>query len=206
MTKSQNFYLKGTLRSKNISVGKYTYFAKEKLNEDFEEDYVLYNREGRSNLIIGNFTSIANGVEFIMPSANHAMESFSTFPFMTVNKKWFKKTSMTVEDMPQKGDTIVGHDVWIGRNATILPGVTIGNGAVIGSNAVVSKDVPDYAIVAGNPARIIRYRFSTEMITFLNELEWWHFSDAQLDQAVPYLTNLNLEKSKQALLNIKNSQ
>lgn len=111
---------------------------------------------------------------------------------------------MRAEDMPVKGDTVIGNDVWIGRGATIMPGVKIGNGAVIGSMAVVAKDVPDYAIVAGNPARIIRYRFDQETIDFLNDLEWWDFSDEQIDEAIPFLTNLDLEESKAGLLKIKN--
>lgn len=110
---------------------------------------------------------------------------------------------MTAADMPQKGDVIIGHDVWIGRDATILPGVAMRNGAVIGAKSVVTKDVPPYAIVGGNPAKIISYRFDKETISFLQDLEWGHFTEEQIDQAIPSLTSLDLEASKQALLPIK---
>lgn len=204
MKQAEMIYLKDTVKSSNIFAGKYTYYVKEKANEDFEEDCVLYNKEDRAKLIFGSFTSIANGVRIIMPAANHSMNSISTYPFMAIKKDWYERASMRAEDMPVKGDTVIGNDVWIGRGATIMPGVKIGNGAVIGSMAVVAKDVPDYAIVAGNPARLIRYRFDQETIDFLNDLEWWDFSDEQIDEAIPFLTNLDLEESKAGLLKIKN--
>lgn len=185
-----------------IHIGKYSYYGAEG-EEDFFEDNVLYHRPGHGELTIGNFCSIANGVQFIMGAANHSMQSFSSYPFIVVKEKWRKKMGMTAADMPQKGDTTVGHDVWIGRDATILPGVTVGNGAVIGAKSVVAKDVPPYAIVAGNPAKVIKYRFDEETIAFLQELEWWHFSEEQIDEAIPYLTSLDLEASKHALFQIK---
>lgn len=203
MTKDgQMLFLKENNHHPEIHIGDYTYYASEGA-EDFFVDNVLYHHPGHGQLWIGNFCSIANGVQFIMGAANHSMQSFSSYPFNQIKKEWRDKLGMTAADMPQRGDTRVGHDVWLGRDARILPGVTIGNGAVIGASAVVAKDIPPYAVAVGNPARVVKYRFDEETIAFLQELKWWDFSEEQIDQAIPYLTSLDLEASKKALLDIK---
>lgn len=153
-------------------------------------------------MYIGKFTSIAYGIEIIMGAANHSMSSFSTYPFSLISDNWRSNLGMTKEDMPEKGDTIIGNDVWIGRKAHIMPGIKIGNGAIIGSYSVVTKDVPPYAVVAGNPAKVIRTRFDAETIDFLENLKWWDFKPEYLEQAVPYITSVDIEKSKDELRKI----
>lgn len=204
MEKAIMVFLKDSFEAENITAGKYTYYAKECEDELFERDNVLYNFPGHGNLKFGNFCSIANGVQFIMGAANHSTSSISSYPFMQVKDKWRERMGMTAQDMPHKGDTIIGNDVWIGRDATIMPGVKIGDGAVIGSKAVVAKDIPDYAIAVGNPAYVVKYRFDEATINFLSHLKWWDFTEEQLDEALPYLTSIDLERSKKALLDIKN--
>ena len=188
----------------NISVGKYSYYS---LDDDpdtvFDRDVVHYNYPGHGSLKIGSFVSIAVGVEIIMGAANHATDCFSSFPFNQVSLDWARWTTIEKKDMPDRGDTIIGNDVWIGRQATIMPGVRIGDGAIIGAHAVVAKDVPAYAVVVGNPAKVVRFRFEDETIEFLEALRWWDFSDGQLDRAIPYLTSLDLDSSRDALLAIK---
>ena len=123
-------------------------------------------------LIIGKFCAIAKGIEFVMNGANHRMCSVTTYPFNIMGHGW-EKAAPSLKDLPLKGDTIVGNDVWIGQNVTVMPGVQIGDGAIIAANSVVAKSVPAYHIVGGNPARIIRKRFDDDLISFLLELKWW---------------------------------
>lgn len=129
---------------------------------DFESHVIHHYPWYDDKLIIGKFCQIAAGVTFIMNGANHQMNSASTYPFYIFNG-WGAEVP-PLSDMPCKGDTVVGHDVWIGQNATILPGVKIGDGAIIGTESVVGNDVPPYTVVAGNPVRQIRKRFDQEMI------------------------------------------
>ncbi len=197
-------YIKNTVKSPNIHIGDFTYYNNQgEENSDFEKDNVLYNVSGHGDLYIGKFTSIAYGVEIIMNAANHSTKSFSSYPFNLISENWASRLGMTKEDMPQKGDTIIGNDVWIGRKACIMPGIKIGNGAIIGSYSVVTKDVPPYAIVGGNPAKIIRFRFDEETIEFLENLKWWDFSPELVVEAIPYLTSIDIEKSKEELKKLK---
>lgn len=196
-------FLKDKVQATNVHIGAYTYYAQNSDDDDFEKHHILYNREGHGQLDIGKFCSLANGVEIIMGAANHSMKSISSYPFNMVKEEWAHRLGMTGKDLPNKGDTVIENDVWIGQKATIMPGVRIGNGAVVGSKAVVAKDVPPYAVVVGNPAHIVSYRFDPDTIAFLEELKWWDFSEEQLDKAVPHLTSVHLEESKQALLKIK---
>lgn len=200
---TEMIYLKDTIHAQNVTVGDYTYYAKDREEEDFERDNILYNVSGHGRLEIGKFCSLANGIEIIMGAANHSIRSFSSYPFNLVKPEWRNHLGMTREDMPNKGDTVIGNDVWIGQKATIMPGVTIGNGAVIGSKAVVAKNIPPYAIAVGNPARVIKYRFDEETIAFLEKLKWWNFSEEQLNSAIPYLTSVHLEEAKEELMKIK---
>ena len=151
----------------------------------------------RDKLIIGKFCQIAAGVEFMMNDANHQMSAVSTFPFYTL-EGWNMKAPAS-SDMPFKGDTIIGNDVWIGQNAVILPGVHIGDGAIIGANSVVGKDVDPYSIVAGNPARVIRMRFDDEMIALLEKLKWWDMDIETINSLIPMLTSSDLENVKTEL-------
>lgn len=203
MTVHNMLFLKDASDNPDFIIGDYSYYSLENEQENFFEDNILYYHKNHGKLQIGKFCSLANGVQFIMGAANHSIASFSSYPFNMVKEDWRDKLGMTAADMPQKGDTQVGHDVWIGRDATIMPGVQIGNGAVIGAKAVVAKDIPPYAVAVGNPAQIIKYRFDSETIAFLSELEWWDFTEAQLEAAIPYLTSLDLESSKAALQQIK---
>ena len=180
-------YVKPTIKSPNIIVGDFTYFS----DRDFEK-HVLHNYDFYGDrLIIGKFCQIASGVTFIMNEANHQMNSASTYPFYIMHG--WTQTPPAPEDLPMKGDTVIGNDVWIGQNATILPGVHIGDGAIIGLGSIVGHDVEPYTIVAGNPAQPIRKRFDSEIIQLLLQLQWWDKDISEIQRLIPLLANNNLE-------------
>jgi virginiamycin A acetyltransferase len=163
-------FIKNTITKPNIIVGDYSYY--DAVNGELFEEQVLYHYEViGTKLIVGKFCSIAPEVRFIMDGGNHRMDG-STYPFNIFGNGWEVHTP-TLEDLPIKGDTFVGNDVWIGRRATIMPGVKIGDGAIISAEAVVVKDVEPYTIVGGNPAKEIRKRFSPEVIQELLRIKWW---------------------------------
>lgn len=186
-------YVKPTVKNPNITVGDFTYFA----GVDFESHVTHHYGFNGDKLIIGKFCQIASGVNFVMNGANHQMNAVSTYPFYVL-EGWEQETP-SAEDMPLKGDTVVGNDVWIGQNVTILPGVHIGDGAIIGLNSVVSRHVPPYTVVAGNPARFIRKRFDDELTALLLEWKWWDKTPAEINTLIPILTDSNLERVKREI-------
>lgn len=186
-------YVKPTVTRPNIIVGEFTYFS----DENFESHVTHHYDFNGDKLIIGKFCQIAAGVNFIMNGANHQMNAVSTFPFYIFNG-WQQETPPMFE-MPLKGDTVVGNDVWIGQNATILPGVRIGDGAIIGANSTVGSDVEPYTIVAGNPVRVIRKRFDDELIEVLEEVKWWDLPVDEINELIPILSCSDLEKVKRKL-------
>ena len=186
----KEIYVKPTIKNENIVVGDFTYIA----DSNFESHVTHHYPWLGDKLIIGKFCQIAAGVEFVMNGANHQMNAVSTFPFYTL-EGWNMDPPET-EDLQLRGDTVIGNDVWIGQNATILPGVKIGNGAIIGANSVVGSDVEAYTIVAGNPARIIRKRFDDDLIKLMLEWKWWDYSIEEIDGFIPILTNSNLDEVK----------
>ncbi len=156
----ETVYLKPNISKPNITVGKYTMYN-DFVNDprEFEKNNVLYHYPvNRDGLIIGKFCSIACGAKFIFTSANHALKSLSTYPFPIFFEEWGLDVENITEAWDNKGDIVIGNDVWIGYEAVILSGVTIGDGAIIGTRAVVTKDVPPYTIAGGVPARMIRKR------------------------------------------------
>jgi virginiamycin A acetyltransferase len=165
-------YIKNTITRSNIIVGDYTYYSDANNSEDFEKHVTHHYEFLGDRLIIGRFCAIAQGVEFVMNGANHRMCSVTTYPFNIMGNGWEKSTP-SLEDLPFKGDTLVGNDVWIGQNATVMPGVHIGDGAIIAANSVVTRDVPAYHIAGGNPCKILRKRFDDELIEYLLDLKWW---------------------------------
>ncbi|MDO4981951.1 MAG: CatB-related O-acetyltransferase [Eubacteriales bacterium] len=189
----KEIYIKPTLKNANIIVGDFTYIA----DSEFESHVTHFYPWSRDRLIIGKFCQIASGVEFVMNDANHQMNAVSTFPFYTL-EGWSMEPPKT-EDMPFKGDTVIGNDVWIGQNATILPGVHIGDGAIIGAGSVVGSDVAPYTVVVGNSARAIRKRFDDEMIALLLEWKWWDKSIEEINRLIPILTNSDIEKVKKQI-------
>ena len=186
----REIYVKPTLQNPNILVGDFTYIA----DSDFESHVTHHYPWNGDRLIIGKFCQIAAGVEFVMNGANHQMNAVSTFPFYTL-EGWNMEAPAMV-DLPLKGDTVIGCDVWIGQNAVILPGVHIGDGAIIGANSVVGSDVAPYSIVAGNPARELRKRFDDELIDLMLRFRWWDKPIAEIDTLIPLLTCSDLEKVK----------
>lgn len=188
-------FVKNTIKNPNIQVGDFTYYSDENGCEDFEKHVTHHYTFVGDKLIIGKFCAIASGVEFIMNGANHRMNSVTTYPFNIMGNGWEKATPR-LEDLPYKGDTIVGNDVWIGQNVTILPGINIGDGAVIASNSVVTKDVPSYHIVGGNPAKIIRKRFEDNLIDYLLELRWWDWGREKIFSNLEILCSADLERIK----------
>ncbi|NEP83937.1 MAG: CatB-related O-acetyltransferase [Okeania sp. SIO3B3] len=165
-------YLKNIVTNPSIVVGDYTYY------DDFEdptrfEDNVLYNFDFEDDkLVIGKFCSIASGVKFILNGGNHRTDWLTTYPFPVFGDGWEKAMP---DSFPNKGDIVIGNDVWLGYNATIMPGITVGDGAIVATQAVVTRDVPPYAIVGGNPADIIRKRFDDPTIERLLKIQWWNW-------------------------------
>lgn len=174
---NQTVYLKSVITHQNIEVGDFTIYN-DFVNDprDFEKNNVLYHYPiNRDRLIIGKFCSIACGAKFIFNCANHTLKSLSTYTFPLFFEEWDLPKSDVVSAWDNKGDIVIGNDVWIGYDAIIMAGVTIGDGAIIGTRAVVTKDVEPYSIVGGVPAKEIRKRFSTDIIARLQELQWWNW-------------------------------
>ena len=189
-------YVKPTIRNKNIIVGDFTYYS----GVDFEKCVTHFYDFYGDRLIIGKFCQIASGVEFIMNGANHQMDCVSTFPFY-IFEKWNENVP-AIDKMPLKGDTIIGNDVWIGQNATILPGTRMGDGVIVGAESVVGGDVEPYTIVAGNPARLIRKRFDDELIAMLLKLKWWDLPVGEIMKLVPLLHDNDMDNVKEKISGI----
>jgi len=187
-------FLKNIIDNPNVEVGDYTYY------DDFEDVHnfvknVKYHFEFIGDkLKIGKFCMIASGVSFIMNGANHLTYALSSYPFAIFGNGW--EGAMDGKSYPSKGDTIIGNDVWIGHNATIMAGVTIGDGAIIAAHSVITKDVAPYSIVGGNPAQLIRLRFKESVIDDLLALQWWDWDIEKITANVQYLTGGNIDKLK----------
>ena len=183
-------YIKPTITRPNIIVGDFSYYS----GPDFENCVIHHYEFYGDKLIIGKYCQVAAGALFIMNGANHKMNSASTFPFY-IFEGW-KQDIPPLSDMPCKGDTIIGNDVWIGQDAVILPGVNIGDGAIIGLKSVVGSNVEPYAIVAGAPAKLVRKRFDDELIALLQELKWWDKPVGEVQELIPILNDDDFERVK----------
>ena len=171
----QTVYLNAVVTDPNITVGEYTMYN-DFVNDpaDFQKNNVLYHYPvNRDKLIIGKFCSVACGAKFIFTSANHTLNSLSTYPFPIFYEEWGLNRADVASAWDNKGDIVIGSDVCIGYEAVLLSGVTVGDGAIIGARAVVTKDVPPYTVVGGVPARPIRRRFDDETVEKLLALRWW---------------------------------
>lgn len=158
----------------NVEIGRYTYYDDPDAPEEFFTRNVLHHFDFVGDrLVIGPFCAIATGARFVMNGANHAMGGFSTYPFNIFGAGWEKGFDVATWEAENRGDTIIGADVWIGSEAWIMPGVKIGPGAIIAARSVVTHDVAPYAVVAGNPAREVRRRFDDATIEALLDLAWW---------------------------------
>lgn len=171
----ETVYLKNVVTDPSITVGDYTMYNDYVHDpRDFEKNNVLYHYPvNHDRLVIGKFCSIACGAKFIFNSANHTLSSLSSYPFPIFFEEWGLNGKDVASAWDNKGDIVIGNDVWIGYEAVLMPGVTVGDGAIIGARAVVTKDVPPYTIVGGVPAREIRKRFDEETIAKLLQLKWW---------------------------------
>lgn len=184
-------FLKNIIKNPNIIVGVYTYYDDFEDVTNFEKNVKYHFDFTGDKLIIGKFCMIASDVTFIMNGANHLTDVITTYPFAIFGNAW--ANAMEGKNYPSKGNIVVGNDVWIGYNATIMAGVTIGDGAIIGTNSVVTKDVEPYAIVGGNPAKLIKKRFSDDEIKDLLEIKWWDWEIEKITRNVQNLTDKNVE-------------
>ena len=185
----QTVYLNAVIKDTQIEVGDYTIYNDFVANPLlFEKNNVLYHYPIlREKLIIGKFCSIACGTKFLFNCANHSLKSLSTYTFPLFYEEWELEKSNITTAWDNKGDIVIGNDVWIGYEAVIMAGVHIGDGAIIAARAVVTKDVPPYTIVGGTPAKEIRKRFDAEVIQQLLMLKWWDWSTDEIRQCLPYI-------------------
>lgn len=192
----QTIYLNTVIKNPAIIVGDYTIYN-DFVNDPvlFEKNNVLYHYPiNKDRLIIGKFCSIACGAKFLFNSANHTLNSLSNYTFPIFFEEWNLDKRDVTSAWDNKGDIVIGNDVWIGYEAVIMAGVHIGNGAVIASRAVVTKDVPPYTIVGGTPAREIRKRFDEQTIARLQELQWWDWSVEKISECIPYIIGGKIEE------------
>ena len=193
---TQTVYLNAVVKDPSIIVGDYTIyndFVSDPLL--FEQNNVLYHYPiNHERLVIGKFCSIACGVKFLFNSANHTLKSLSTYTFPLFYEEWGLEKSDVASAWDNKGDIVIGNDVWIGYEAVIMTGVHIGNGAIIAARAVVTKDVPAYTIVGGVPARPIRKRFDEDTIHKLEALQWWNWPTEKIRQYLPNINKGNINE------------
>ncbi|MDE7219911.1 MAG: CatB-related O-acetyltransferase [Oscillospiraceae bacterium] len=193
-------FIKNVVKAPNITIGDYTYYDDNDHPENFEMNNVLFNYpEFGDRLIIGKFCAIASGTKFIMGPANHRISSVTTYPFNVFGGLWTERTPDHLSQLPRKGDIVIGNDVWIGRECTIMPGVRIGDGAIIAAYSVVAKDVPPYSVAGGNPVRLLKKRFDDELTGLLLEWKWWDLEPEELAEVLPLLCDPDLEKVRHFL-------
>jgi virginiamycin A acetyltransferase len=183
--------LKPLVTSPLIEIGEFSYYDDPDDPTAFETRNVLYHY-GPEKLIIGKFCALGEGVRFIMNGANHRMDGPSTFPFPIMGGSWAEHFDL-ITDLPGRGDTVVGNDVWFGYRVIVMPGVRIGNGAIVASGSVVIDDVPDYGLVGGNPGRLIRRRYSERDITRLLTLAWWDWPLQCITEHIRTIMSSNID-------------
>ena len=186
--------IKDHITNPNINSGKYSYYSGYYHGHSFDDcaRYLFPDRNDVDKLIIGSYCSIGSGASFIMAgNQGHKYDWISSFPFFYMSE--FDVFSKSQDGFQKAGDTVVGNDVWIGSEAMIMPGVQIGDGAVIGSRALVTKDVEPYSIVGGNPAKLIKKRFSDDDIQKLQEMKWWEWDEETLFEAMPILCSNKID-------------
>ena len=191
----ETVYLKSVVTDPSIMVGDFTMYN-DFVNDprQFEKNNVQYHYSiNHDKLVIGKFCSIACGAKFLFNSANHTQASFSTYPFPIFFEEWGLSIKNVSAAWDNKGDIIVGNDVWIGYEAVIMAGVTIGDGAIVGTRAVVTKNVPPYTIVGGVPAKAIRKRFSEDTIAALLAMEWWNWTEEKIKQHITEIQSGQIE-------------
>lgn len=181
-------FIKNTVTNPNIVVGDYTYYDDPEDSENFERNVLYHFPFIGDKLIIGKFCAIAKGAKFIMNGANHKLSGISTYPFQIFGNGW-ESVTPSPDDLPYKGDTVIGNDVWIGYDALIMPGVTIGNGAIVAARSVVVSDVPPYTVVGGNPAKPIKARFEPADVDRLQALAWWNWPVDKITRCLPLIVS-----------------
>lgn len=185
-------FLKNIIKNPNIIVGDFTYYDDFENVANFEKNVKYHFDFTGDQLIIGKFCMIASNVQFIMNGANHLTDAISTYPFAIFGNGW--ENAMDGKTYPNKGNIVIGNDVWIGYNATIMAGVTIGDGAIIATNSTVVKNVEPYSIVGGNPSTEIKKRFSKEKIDQLLTIQWWNWDIEKITKNIQHLTNNDFDK------------
>lgn len=192
-------FLKSCINQDNIEIGEYSYYNDfDKNLDDIRQKLMPYTHPfAPEKLIIGKFVQIAHGTQIITSSANHQMDGFSTYPFDVFGEPW---KSAYKANWPNKGDTVINHDVWIGHQAIIMPGVKIGSGAIIGSGSVVTKDVLPFSIVAGNPAKMIRQRFDDKTIERLLAVAWWDWPIEKITKNLKFIVGADVAKLEELAL------
>ncbi len=187
-------FIKNVVSNPNIIIGDFTYYDDLEDSENFERNVLYHYPFIGDKLIIGKFCAIATGVKFIMNGANHKMSGFSTYPFEIFGHGW--ERVMPQDELPFKGNTVIGNDVWIGYEAVIMPGVKIGDGAIVATKSVVVKDVPPYTVVGGNPTTQLRQRFSDETIDTLLEIAWWNWNIEKITRNLEKIVGADIEALK----------
>ena len=185
-------FLKNVVKNPHIIVGDYTYYDDFENVENFEKNVKYHFDFTGDQLIIGRFCMIASHITFIMNGANHLTDAITAYPFAIFGEGW--ENAMEGKKYPNKGDINIGNDVWIGYNTTIMAGVKIGDGAIIATNATVTKDVEPYAIVGGNPAQLIKKRFSADQIKKLLTIQWWNWDIEKITRNLHLLTDHRIEE------------
>lgn len=185
-------FIQNTVSNPNIIIGDYTYYDDPEDSEDFERNVLYHFPFIGDRLIIGKFCALARDVKFIMNGANHKLDGFSTYPFGIFGNGW-EKVTPEIEELPYKGDTMIGNDVWIGYEAVMMPGVQVGDGAIIAAKSVVVSDVLPYMIVGGNPAKRIRQRFEDDTIQALLEVAWWNWDIEKITRNLEKIVAADIE-------------
>ncbi len=188
-------FIKNTVSNPNIIIGDYTYYDDPEDSENFDRNVLYHFPFIGDKLIIGKFCALAKGVKFIMNGANHKMSGLSSYPFQIFGNGW-EKVMPQSNELPFKGDTVVGNDVWIGYESVIMPGVNIGDGAIVAAKSVVVSNVPPYTIVGGNPAKPIKQRFSNEIINSLLEISWWNWNIEKISRNLEKIVSCDMDALK----------
>lgn len=188
-------FIKNVITRPTIKVGDYTYYDDNESPADFEKHVTHHYDFIGDDLIIGKFCALGKGIEFIMNGANHRMNSVTTYPFNIFGNGWEKATP-DLDDLPLKGDTIIGNDVWFGQNVTVMPGVHIGDGSIIAANSTVTSDILPYSVSGGNPCKLIKKRFDDDLIEYLLNLKWWNWDSEKIFNNLEILCSGDLSKIK----------